>query len=95
MRDVLLDSHSRYLAGLDEEFIMKIRIAVLITGAFLVGATGIARAALQPLDPDHAPIAVVDRFSDVSGTLLIHVFRARTNRLISTVVSTENFIRID
>ena len=68
---------------------MKIRIAVLITGALLVGASGTARAASQPLDSDHAPIAAVDRFSDASGTLLkrsaIHVFRARTNRLTSTI----------
>jgi len=49
---------------------MKIRIAVLITGALLVGASGTARAASQPLDSDHAPIAAVDRFSDASGTLL-------------------------
>jgi hypothetical protein len=40
---------------------MKIRIAVLITGALLVGASGTARAASQPLDSDHAPIAAVDR----------------------------------
>jgi len=49
---------------------MKIRIAVLITGALLVGASGTARAASQPLDPDYAPIAAVDRFGDASGTLL-------------------------
>jgi hypothetical protein len=49
---------------------MKIRIAFLITGALLAGASGSARAASQPLDPDHAPIAAVDRFSDASGTLL-------------------------
>ena len=48
---------------------MKIRIAVLITFALLEGVSGTARAA-QPLDPDHAPIAAVDRFSDASGTLL-------------------------
>ena len=56
---------------LEEEFIMKIRIALLVTGALLAGASGTARAALQPADPDHAPIAAVDRFSDKAGTLLL------------------------
>ena len=49
---------------------MKIQIGVLITGALLAGASGTARAASQSLDPVRAPIAAVDRFSDVSGTLL-------------------------
>src|SRR5262249_32896838 len=65
-------SHFRDLATseLDEEFVMNIQIGVLITGALLAGASGTARAASQSLDPVHAPIAAVDRFSDVSGTLL-------------------------
>ena len=49
---------------------MSIRIAFLITAALLAAGDEPARAALQPNDPDHAPIASVDRFSDAAGTLL-------------------------
>jgi hypothetical protein len=46
---------------------MHIRIALLIAAAGLAVGTGSAQAAL---DPNHAPIASVDRFSDRAGTLL-------------------------
>jgi hypothetical protein len=49
---------------------MNIRIALLITAAWLALGGGSARAALQSMDPDRAPIASVDRFSDKAGTLL-------------------------
>lgn len=46
---------------------MDIRIALLTATVCLALGGGSARAAL---DPDHAPIASVDRFSDRAGTLL-------------------------
>jgi hypothetical protein len=49
---------------------MKLRIALLITAAWLGIGNGAAHAALQAADPDHAPVASVDRFSDKAGTLL-------------------------
>jgi hypothetical protein len=49
---------------------MNIRSALLITAALLAIGSGPARAALQSKDPEQAPIAAVDRFSDTSGTLL-------------------------
>ena len=49
---------------------MKIQIALLIAGIFCLGDGHAARAASQPLAPDNAPIATVDRFSDAAGTLL-------------------------
>jgi hypothetical protein len=49
--------------------VMNIRMALMITGALLAVGSGPARAALQPKDPDQAPIAAVDRFSDKAGTL--------------------------
>src|SRR5262245_65929789 len=50
--------------------LMDIRLGVLITAVWFAVSSGPARAELQPKDPDHAPIAVVDRFSDSAGTLL-------------------------
>jgi hypothetical protein len=50
---------------------MNIRIALLITGALLAGGSGPARAASQPVDPDQAPIAAVDRFSEKAATFLV------------------------
>ena len=50
---------------------MNIRIAFLITAAWLTVVSVPARAELQPKDPDHATIASVDRFSDKAGTLLV------------------------
>ena len=50
---------------------MNVRIALLITAAWLTVVSVPARAELQPKDPDHATIASVDRFSDKAGTLLV------------------------
>ena len=49
---------------------MNIRRVLLISAALLSLAGVPARAALQPKDPDQAPIATVDRLSDAAGTLL-------------------------
>jgi hypothetical protein len=46
---------------------MNTRIALLITAAWLTLGGGSARA----MDPERAPIAPVDRFSDKAGTLLV------------------------
>jgi hypothetical protein len=62
------------VAGLRDmkgEKLMNIRVAILLASSLLVSASGPAQAALQPNDPDHAPIASVDRFSDKAGTLLV------------------------
>jgi hypothetical protein len=50
--------------------IMKSRIAMLFTVASLIvsGVAG-AQPAPKPLDPNHAPIAAVDRFSDKAAHL--------------------------
>src|SRR6478609_3774429 len=50
---------------------MNIRIALLFTAILIATSSGVARAALQPVDPAHAPVAAVDRFSDKAGTLLV------------------------
>ena len=48
---------------------MNIRIGLLFTGV-LVGASSSAWAdTMKPLDPDQAPIAAVDRFSDKAATI--------------------------
>ncbi len=52
----------------EEEFVMNIRIAMLIACALAANA-GMARAATKPLDPDQAPIAGVDRFSKEAAHL--------------------------
>ena len=44
---------------------------LLFTGILIATGSGVARAALQPVDPAHAPVAAVDRFSDKAGTLLL------------------------
>lgn len=49
---------------------MKIRVAFLIAAALLAVESGFAQSAADPRDPDHSPIASVDRFSDKAGTLL-------------------------
>jgi hypothetical protein len=49
---------------------MDIRLVVLITAVWFAVSSGSARAELQPKDPDQAPIAAVERFSDAAGTLL-------------------------
>jgi len=48
---------------------MSIRIGLFIAAAWLAVSSGSARAALQPKDPDQAPIAAVDRFSDKAATI--------------------------
>ena len=50
---------------------MSIRIVLLFTGISIATNGGVAQAALQPVDPAHARVAVVDRFSDGAGTLLM------------------------
>ena len=50
---------------------MDIRLVVLITAVWFAVSSGPARAELQPKDPDQAPIAKVDRFSDAAGKLLV------------------------
>ena len=49
---------------------MNVRVVLLISAGLLSLAGVPARAGLQPKDPDQAPIAKVDRFSDAAGTLL-------------------------
>jgi hypothetical protein len=49
---------------------MNLRVVLLISAGLLSLAGVPARAGLQPKDPDQAPIAKVDRFSDAAGTLL-------------------------
>ena len=49
---------------------MNIRIALLFTGVLVSASSSVAQAdATKPLDPDQAPIAVVDRFSDKAATI--------------------------
>jgi hypothetical protein len=49
---------------------MDIRLVVLSTAVWFAVSSGSGSAELQPKDPDQAPIATVDRFSDAAGTLL-------------------------
>ena len=48
---------------------MKTRIALLLAVASLLAGSAAAEPATKPLDPNHAPIAAVDRFSDKAGHL--------------------------
>src|SRR6187431_3516495 len=49
---------------------MNIRIALLVIGSLMAGGSSAVRAdAMKPLDPDQAPIAEVDRFSDKAATI--------------------------
>jgi hypothetical protein len=59
---------------------MNVRIALLFSGILIAASTGAAQAALQPQDPDQAPIASVDRFSDKAATFLVRsaVFQVRS-----------------
>jgi hypothetical protein len=51
---------------------MNIRIALLVIGSLMAGGSSAARAeAMKPLDPDQAPIAAVDRFSDKAATIQV------------------------
>ena len=54
-----------------EEAIMNIRIVLLFTGVLVAAGSGTAQTALKRLDPDHAPIAAVDRFSEKAATFLV------------------------
>ncbi len=48
---------------------MNIQISWLVIGALVAGNSSAAQAvAMKPLDPDQAPIAAVDRFSDCRPT---------------------------
>src|SRR5262245_51777391 len=50
---------------------MNIRIALLFTGVLVAAGSGTAQTALKPLDPNHAPIAAVDRLSEKAATFLV------------------------
>src|ERR1051325_6771456 len=52
-----------------EKLIMKSRIVFLFLVASLLAGGVAARPATEPLDPDQAPIASVDRFSDKAAHL--------------------------
>ena len=48
---------------------MNTRIALLFAVASLLASSVAAQPAMKPIDPDHAPIAAVDRFSDKAAHL--------------------------
>ena len=49
---------------------MNIRIALLVIGSLMAGGSSTSWAdAMKPLDPDQAPVAAVDRFSDKAATI--------------------------
>src|SRR6478672_5406003 len=50
---------------------MKIQISLLIIGALVAGSTTAQAVAMKPLDPDRAPIAAVDRFSDKAANIQV------------------------
>ena len=53
-----------------EDHSMKTLTVFLIAAALSALECEAVVAASQPIDPDHAPIAAVDRYSDEAGTLL-------------------------
>jgi hypothetical protein len=56
----------------EEKVIMNTRIALLFTGVLMAASSSAAQvAATKPLDPDKAPIAAVDRFSDKAATIQV------------------------
>jgi hypothetical protein len=55
----------------EEEVIMSIRLALLFSGMVFAASSGAARAALQPVDPDQAQVAAVNRFSQKAATFLV------------------------
>ena len=67
---------------------MDIRLVVLITAVWFAVSSGPARAELQPKDPDQAPIAKVDRFSDTAGKLLVRSADKRLPSPTSLSIST-------
>jgi hypothetical protein len=52
-------------------FAMNIRIGLLLASTLMAINSGPAHAALEPADPDKAPIAAVDRFSQKAAILLV------------------------
>ena len=51
---------------------MNIQILLLVIGALVAGNSSAAQAvAMKPLDPDQAPIAAVDRFSDKAANIQV------------------------
>ena len=48
---------------------MKTRIALLFTVSSLLASSVAAQPAMKPVDPDQAPVAAVDRFSDKAAHL--------------------------
>ncbi|MGB6440788.1 MAG: hypothetical protein WBE89_16005 [Methyloceanibacter sp.] len=51
---------------------MNIQISLLVIGALVAGNSSAAQAvATKPLDPDKAPIAAVDRFSDKAANIQV------------------------
>src|SRR5262249_34397736 len=52
-----------------EKLIMKTRIALLFTVSSLLASSVAAQPAMKPVDPDQAPVAAVDRFSDKAAHL--------------------------
>ena len=51
---------------------MNIQISLLVIGALVAGNSSAAQAvAKKPLDPDQAPIAAVDRFSDKAANIQV------------------------
>src|SRR6476620_5610538 len=51
---------------------MNIRIVLLVLGAFMAGGSSAAQAvAMKSLDPDQAPTAAVDRFSDKAANIQV------------------------
>jgi hypothetical protein len=51
---------------------MNVRIALLVIGCLMAGCSSTARAdAMKSVDPDQAPIAAVDRFSDKAANIQV------------------------
>jgi len=60
----------------EESVTMNIQISLLVIGALVAGNSSAAQAvAMKPLDPDQAPIAAVDRFSDKAANIQVRTPR--------------------
>jgi hypothetical protein len=56
----------------EKEVVMNTQIALLFASILIVASSGTVQvAAAKPLDPDQAPIAPVDRFSDKAGKIQV------------------------
>jgi hypothetical protein len=56
----------------EEKLIMNIRIAFLLIAVLVAASSSAAHAAtMKPVNPDQAPIAVVDRFSDKAANIQV------------------------